>query len=1658
MKKYMFKRIIAGAMALVTVAAYTPLVDFSALPQSTAIVASAREDALGSSSLNATSWESGDYFEDDATFNVEAGSSIDINLSNLVNGGVPKDDSGVGNFHTATLVDGEWVENEGNPTGFDENVVTGVQSVKYVKATKGENGGKLFITYKNGATSSCVVLTLEEGSYLSVSNVVSTPKEKRATYTLNASELKEAYTLDFNAIAPYVSYFEYTGKNGKKYTLTDNAVAYGSYYAKAKTDVTLTTKAVLENMEDYLDEELTDRTAGTYTYKFKALRDMSDEVLVCEFNGIKIKKENNTVEFPDDFKASIKTIHYEEVVGKDYEVVAADVTPDGEIILNDGDNNPAIAKGEMITFTSTKSFRINTGKKKDGDPVYTYGTYSDGKYTAVFPNLVDEGADNTFANVEIEFVNHKHKLKYTLNNNYLLAECTADEHDLKDVEAASVATYVPTDKADTYEAVKTNSQIQYKEYDATNDPNGTTAFEEKIPELRFNIADDLLGEANDQTGTKYVATITYGNKKTTGQYTFTYKINKNANNDSDNEYTVTKTLNNKTTDVTEDFFGTADKPIATYKPTLIGESFKNGIKFAPNLFFTEQGEYTANLEVYDSDDNTGKMILAYKYTVVPSDVLNENNMKLTAGYYNGTDDIVYTLPVSKNADGVYEVQVNEDKLKQHGNVWLQVKFIDKKTKKEFNQSDNGVTYFKLNGTEKGDNLDEEYLVNVNVVHPSYANNTIPVKWKLVKEKENDDLYFEYQVGSDGNVETINTKSSSDSNNPMKVKFDAVEEQLRAALRSGDETLDLSKATFQYSEVPFDEDGDIPLDSLIDGLPNVEEDEVDKDKVYYVYAYVDSVTTMYPVPVVLSKTAQIPVHAKLNKLTYAYGERITLDDLSFLTADGTEVTFDEDEFLPNGAKGDKKVNNTKITFKPIDNTGKVSDTAVTLVDEKVNEGDVCFLEPGKYEVTFGAGSVGNNDSSGLIALDTNGKTTKAYVYAADTSGTDNDPVKYIIEVKKRTIDPTMFGDHIAELGDGTTDVRVTNTTYNGLITLPDKDMEDLEVTVSGGTTSATATGTYQVKLKPTGNATKYYQGTASVNWYVTTTTGNETLKGVNLVWNESALNIYRGTDGGIQVHVEAFQADSAKLTALLDNEAQLDEDEKSYIAGGEYCKGGIYAGDDYVNAARATTAANTTAYGFVYDKKKTFAKDADPAEVAKSLKLDAKGEFNGQKATNATIKDIRDKNGVPTSKSGCVTGVNFSVGSVDDYYWVVPYVTVEGGAPVYGQPIMLDFQKVAQDVLQPEVESIDLVQKDIGNGNLGLYYYVYATKYTRKDGNDRTIQPERWGVTLDRTGNYGYNPGLDDFDYDALTLDNCDAHSEALKNSTKYTEDEVGTLISIKDSLSRVYVKTYIDFGNDFVVYTTVDDEDAKWTAGGYTGQYYAESASSTLGKYMGLATIPELEGAGNTQKARMAAVRFKGFNLAGYLTAFERYTQDAGTRPKWTDYFTEDARVVVVPARETLNTKANAQQVFEPIIIDNSEEADAENKLTEFGEIYDTTGAAYNVWEDMKLTDNRQTPADFFTLSSGYKVRKAVDVNKSNVTSDEITFGSGDDATTFSKNDYTIYTLNLNAPKYEDSPKYTARAYAKYKGLDIYGNVISIGHDSPKELSPITDIYYSYKN
>lgn len=55
--------------------------------------------------------------------------------------------------------------------------------------------------------------------------------------------------------------------------------------------------------------------------------------------------------------------------------------------------------------------------------------------------------------------------------------------------------------------------------------------------------------------------------------------------------------------------------------------------------------------------------------------------------------------------------------------------------------------------------------------------------------------------------------------------------------------------------------------------------------------------------------------------------------------------------------------------------------------------------------------------------------------------------------------------------------------------------------------------------------------------------------------------------------------------------------------------------------------------------------------------------------------------------------------------------------------------------------------------------------------------------------------------DKLSLETADVKSVASSTNKFYDQDECGTLSRIPDSLSNVYVRTYVDFGNGLVVYS-----------------------------------------------------------------------------------------------------------------------------------------------------------------------------------------------------------------------------------------------------------------
>ena len=586
-----------------------------------------------------------------------------------------------------------------------------------------------------------------------------------------------------------------------------------------------------------------------------------------------------------------------------------------------------------------------------------------------------------------------------------------------------------------------------------------------------------------------------------------------------------------------------------------------------------------------------------------------------------------------------------------------------------------------------------------------------------------------------------------------------------------------------------------------------------------------------------------------------------------------------------------------------------------------------LVPGTYEVSF--------VDAGSIVVEA---TAANYKFVSDATD------KYLITVAKRELDPTMVGDVIKTLGNNRTvkieDVDVMGVKFDNIlgdynitggataaVVEQDGALERFAVQIKDGHDTAYKTGAYTVTLEPTDAAAKYYTGSLKYTWYVA---DNEDYNKIKFDVLEDKTNIYNAEDGdGVQLHVEYAVGE---LVGEGEDEAFAKWDDNT------------------------TSAKKTVNIGWVYDKTRAFDRDAKPADVAKALRVNIFDTYTKSAGKNGTKRTV--------------IGLNPTVASVDDYVWVRPYATVNGGAPVYGDPICLDFDEVAQKVINPQMSTPEFVNKDV-NGVETLCYYVYGTKHHRGDDEDRTAEPKAWGVVVDREGNY-----TDEFDYSKLTVNNNDAKSTA-KKTTNYNSDECGTIIKITDSRSKVYVRTYVDFGNGLVVYKDVDD----------LVNVSAASASDILNAYFGVGTSL----AKNEEDGRALVTAYRNKNMG---------VPD------------EKGNIILKAAKETFVSEAGKPQEFLPIKYNNlAENADKKYQIQAAGIVADFADV-------MKAPNN----------TKGLYLGEGFTEIYSQIKGAELLSGKGIQLDDQNKICYT-------AIKKPTNDYVSARGYIKFMGVTVYGNM-----------------------
>jgi multimeric flavodoxin WrbA len=222
------------------------------------------------------------------------------------------------------------------------------------------------------------------------------------------------------------------------------------------------------------------------------------------------------------------------------------------------------------------------------------------------------------------------------------------------------------------------------------------------------------------------------------------------------------------------------------------------------------------------------------------------------------------------------------------------------------------------------------------------------------------------------------------------------------------------------------------------------------------------------------------------------------------------------------------------------------------------------------------------------------------------------------------------------------------------------------------------------------------------------------------------------------------------------------------------------------------------------------------------------------------------------------GANIKPTTVDTGVWVRPYYVDMDGNAHYGDPEYFELADVTQRELQLRVpgwngegavkretkvvddkevstgniiavDPKEVVDYDYMDNNLKKYnvgpveevldgklnrrvYYVAAVKNTLDkftDPDDPTnsrvkVEPKRFGIILDKNGVLPANDGKTENAYatalEEMKVDDARFRTTTTSNASQHGENAYGANITPKDVFTGVWVRPYVDFGNDLIVY------------------------------------------------------------------------------------------------------------------------------------------------------------------------------------------------------------------------------------------------------------------
>lgn len=1606
MKRNTLKRILAGSLALLTVAAYFPANVGKGIVDTISLVASARDEAItaDTTGVNLNDIEDGDYFENDTTLN--------------------KPSTGDDKNYTVTFAEVEFLLEDttyanDDVAGLYQTATGGIYTIENVKKIEyttmdTENNIKKFvlkITNVESGADHVYTVTMKKGTstyaQFCENHFIRVKRDETkengtvtdVTYTLGVEDVVDNVTLTYgsfygtdNAIAAkYIQSITYTGLDGKAKTKTD--ISEGTnLIVPAKKNVTIKSTAMLkDDNKGSLSDYLTGYENGVFTYTFNAVdsRHLVAETTDFSFDLAKDDSVPPTPIAPEDKRNA--TI---QISGSTDKINLADIAD-----FTSGNPVP-IPVGAKVTVSSPTSFEIKNGTiagYENGEFTYedVKGVYSDGvfKKEFVFSGQLNYDTDTT-DDIDVDTTTvtlgaFPSTVEYTVSANKVTANDTDEQNPV--IQNAQVAfvnatAYVPQykDGAKTKDAsdikVDANGEKVFTETaianngNVTYDPDGNSRVDLKVvidPAL-LGLSGTSQGDSTS-AGKLYEAVVKKDGKVVA---TYTYKPK-----DTDNEFTMVD-ADSKTIASGDDYFIGDNGDYESFD----GTGFTVGLKNA--------GKYEVALTVWSADNKAESKTANYTYTVKPATNVSEDDVQFYAYHKSDADQLAdaekkladaekeladaeeyleavistgatnqqiedarnnvddarnkvddaqsdiktaqkNALKVTKNADGVYEVAVKEEDLAVKGNVTLDA----------YLKLDNEVNFTFSKGQILGI-METTQDAILTITDANYKINPITVNWKLVEAAVEDKIEFKAHTVGGYDTEKVNGEYSETA---VSATFEKLETVVKTSLTSTN-NVDVSNATFKFTKGEPLGEGTYDIDALNVGLPTVEAleenakswyedgtgayDSDEKDITFYIYATVGNLETDTPLKVTITKgDMHVNVNALLTKKQFTYGEIIEPEDIGFVNANGDVI---------EGITA-TKIDKSKITIiRTKDADGK----KVTTNTEKAAENSIDSLTPGTYTAII------NEDNA--VTLSDDSSELYAYKTVEELFDTDNDAIvqrtKAItveFTVAKKAIEPYMVNDINQNIVDGK--AAVTDDTFSGQVIGVNND--PIEVTIVSGDSSETKPGVYEVTIKPVGDSAKRYTGTCKAKWNAVKA---DSFVGFGIAAIADNYNIYSDKNG-VQIHAEAMLTD-----VDTNGKVKLDENNSPVALTEEQLKK-INDGE-----AGSGKSSKITKFGMLVEKSGEFADytNDDRAEVEKKFRYGY-----GYTQTNATLK----------ASNGLRTGIGSVVSSIEDYVWIRPYAVTENGNIVYGNAERIDFTTVANKVIQPELSKAQLVQK---NGS--LYYYTYATKFTKTLDGDRTADPNAFGVVISRTGNYAdigayINVGYLPIIINSAESDTIGTNLQKLNSTMKehmlaqeltsvtYTDNdfikdfiEVGAtskdLIreisalkddenkSIFDKQMMAMVKAYLEEIEKVAVDLSLETCDVKSAAVANNANYTEDEcgtliriADSTSNVYVktyvdfgnGLVVYSEpqvIESASATLAQEME------------LCTFEDSTSNNGKYFMWADKSMANKKLV--DALATFTTKKSKTQTFEDIVIniDGTDEEDVANQVTEFGLVIDKNG------------------------------------------------------------------------------------------------------------------------